>query len=928
VTRLAEQIKASHTLLDAFGAAKTATTASATRQGRLFELHYSREDSITSILSGAKVLTWGFDRSRLCAPLGKEERSFHIFYQFLAGASAQERESYHLLEDPSEYDLLASSGTYRLPAGATDDGTAFNELREAFSTLGFKPKHVELIYKLLSTILLLGNVTFAATADQTDSLAVSPESRPAFEHVAEMLGLPMNELERALVNKTTYIRKEVVCALLTEEGAHKQRDSLMCSLYAILFSYIVESANHRLFPGDEAVKKLQRDNGGTSIVLLDLPGFQMKSPSGGMTGDLAGNRGSSVGSIRRSTLIQAYGEDGYEQFGINYSNELLQHWLNRRAFNDDSHDLLKRAVADGVKLPEVDSLDTSSMTLELLRGGGIGSRADSKPGGLLGGLNKTCSNLRKGKVTTHEAADASFVEGLEERFSNHSRFIPRVSGGVASTFAIKHYAGTVSYSSKSFVEKDSDMFDSDFVRLFRTASSEVFLAKLFSGPSLAAESHPRDPAVIVAAQVSSQPLRRLSPLKVSRTSSTSVPSEAPEPEIAPVTAQLNETLTEALASLNEVPVWSVSCIRPNDNALPGVFDIRRARNQLDALDVRSLIARMRIDYTESYDFSEFVKRYKSIGASASADGEADAESVAAFLQDSKGLARGTGFAVGSSAVWLSFSAWKSLEGEVRAIEARDLSSKKAAAQPKKGPSALDVDAEKPGFPGLQATNSMDTLAVMGGAGEDGKGAFYGESQDDLLKNAGAAGEGGLYGGQTPTLPYDNDMGMGRPAPNYMRQSHMSFAPSFAGQMGGGAASDVWGPEWNGANGGSSQPVSPLPTKEGNGLPPGAAGAVNEKGGKKGTTVEELPTSFARRAWLILVWGFTWWIPTFTLTYLGRMKRPDVRLAWREKVTLCMLIALTCGSLVSLPHASKRVIATDGYLVAALHDSRLDPGHLP
>jgi chitin synthase len=33
------------------------------------------------------------------------------------------------------------------------------------------------------------------------------------------------------------------------------------------------------------------------------------------------------------------------------------------------------------------------------------------------------------------------------------------------------------------------------------------------------------------------------------------------------------------------------------------------------------------------------------------------------------------------------------------------------------------------------------------------------------------------------------------------------------------------------------------------------------------------------------------IPSFVLRYVGRIKRPDIRLAWREKVTIFTLIFL-------------------------------------
>ncbi|KAL1987792.1 hypothetical protein VTN96DRAFT_2195 [Rasamsonia emersonii] len=56
-------------------------------------------------------------------------------------------------------------------------------------------------------------------------------------------------------------------------------------------------------------------------------------------------------------------------------------------------------------------------------------------------------------------------------------------------------------------------------------------------------------------------------------------------------------------------------------------------------------------------------------------------------------------------------------------------------------------------------------------------------------------------------------------------------------------------------------------------------------------IEKKNISTGRRVWVAFVWAMTWWIPSFLLRYVGRMKRPDVRMAWREKVTLMFLILL-------------------------------------
>ena len=50
-------------------------------------------------------------------------------------------------------------------------------------------------------------------------------------------------------------------------------------------------------------------------------------------------------------------------------------------------------------------------------------------------------------------------------------------------------------------------------------------------------------------------------------------------------------------------------------------------------------------------------------------------------------------------------------------------------------------------------------------------------------------------------------------------------------------------------------------------------------------------STSRRVWVGFVWALTFWIPSFLLRYVGRMKRPDVRMAWREKLVLVFGIFL-------------------------------------
>ncbi|KAJ1788397.1 hypothetical protein LPJ59_005547, partial [Coemansia sp. RSA 2399] len=66
-------------------------------------------------------------------------------------------------------------------------------------------------------------------------------------------------------------------------------------------------------------------------------------------------------------------------------------------------------------------------------------------------------------------------------------------------------------------------------------------------------------------------------------------------------------------------------------------------------------------------------------------------------------------------------------------------------------------------------------------------------------------------------------------------------------------------------------------------------ATTEKDQPMHETIEDLETTRTRRCWTHITWMLTWYLPTPFLKWCGRMRRPDVRMAWREKVAICVII---------------------------------------
>ena len=727
------------------------------------------------------------------------------------------------IEDASDYALLASSGCYRLPAGPfSDDATAMTELRVCMKTLGFKSKHVGSIFGLLIAILELGNLQFIDGVSREDTAHVS--NTLVLDHAAKLLGVSSEDLSQALTTKTSYVRRELCTILLNPEQSALQRDQLVRDLYGILFAFVVETANHKLSPNPQDPPPYGQ------ITILDQPGYQSRAPSGT----------NSVALTAHAPLIAAYGQNGFEEFAINFADELLHSYVVRNTF-EDGVGYNAHITGDGVALPAIQTMDNAGC-VELLRGSQLSERTHRKPGGILGVMGKAATSFKQGKGA--ESRDEDMLQDLMTKFGVHASFIssPTLGGAADRTlFGVNHYAGSCTYDARGFIEKDADLLDSSFVTLLRR-STDPFVAKLVSGPSLATETHHQDPSIVVQAQVSSRPLRQ--PTEISSTSrampaSLEEPNQLDSAKTYPITTQLNHNLSELLAHLDRSHLWVVSCIRPNDSGSPNSFDKRRVKAQIRSLLLPDMVARRKMDFVVDYDQVEFCDRYVPTMM-----GETSLR-IRQCAQKN-GLQEGRDYVLGHRMIFLTYSAWKLVEDAVRDVERKS----------QHGTVAGDDDESI--MPDDAATEHTTDAGLMPQLG------YFGESADNLLLQR--TGTGGINY-LDPNNGYANG-GLNTPRADQV--------PTYTEPEDGSA----WGSEWDK---GGKPPPPPQP-KEGSGIV--VHNAPN--------TVEEVPTSRSRRYWLYIVWGLTWWIPSFLLSSIGRMKRPDVRLAWREKVAICMIIASICA----------------------------------
>ncbi|KAH9899128.1 chitin synthase-domain-containing protein [Cubamyces lactineus] len=200
-------------------------------------------------------------------------------------------------------------------------------------------------------------------------------------------------------------------------------------------------------------------------------------------------------------------------------------------------------------------------------------------------------------------------------------------------------------------------------------------------------------------------------------------------------------------------------------------------------------------------------------------------------------------------IWLTYTAWKVVEDILRAQE-KEL---KCGGDDVDGESVIPDDT-------TEYTHQEGSLAV-------GPGAYYGggESKDNLLLTR--TGTNGTHYHEANTNA------------SYPKMPMTPSNPDTPGYV----DADGWGSEWDKKGGGTPPDLGP--SKEGDLV------------AKAPNTVEEVPTSRSRRNWLYVVWLTTWWIPLIALSKIGRMKRPNIQLAWREKVTIFWLVFLFNGIVI-------------------------------
>uniref|UniRef100_A0A8K9X1Y3 Myosin IXA n=1 Tax=Oncorhynchus mykiss TaxID=8022 RepID=A0A8K9X1Y3_ONCMY len=413
-------------VLEAFGNAKTAHNNNSSRFGKFIQVNYQESGTVR----GAYVEKYLLEKSRLVYQ-EHNERNYHVFYYLLAGASEEERSTFHL-KKPEEYHYLNQmtkkvlrlhwENYYESEADCfTVEGEDlkhdFERLQLAMEMVGFLPATRKQIFSLLSAILHLGNIRYKKKTYRDDSIDIcNPEVLPT---VSELLEVKEEMLFEALTTRKTMTVGErlIVPYKLAEAGT--VRDSMAKSLYSALFDWIVFRINHALLNN----RDLEESAKIFSIGVLDIFGFE------------------------------DYENNSFEQFCINFANERLQHYFNQHIFKLEQEEYR----AEGISWHNIDYIDNT----------GCINLISKKPTALLHLLDEE-SNFP-------QASNQTLLDKFKRQHEGNGYIeFPAV---MEPAFIIRHYAGKVKYGVKDFREKNTDHMRPDIVALLKS-SKNAFICGL------------------------------------------------------------------------------------------------------------------------------------------------------------------------------------------------------------------------------------------------------------------------------------------------------------------------------------------------------------------------------------------------------------------------------------------------------------------
>uniref|UniRef100_A0A8C2BE94 Myosin VB n=1 Tax=Cyprinus carpio TaxID=7962 RepID=A0A8C2BE94_CYPCA len=184
-----------------------------------------------------------------------------------------------------------------------NDAEDLVKTKEALTMLGVKEIHQVSIFKVIASILHLGNVGIVSERDG-ESCHINRDDTH-LHHFCRLLGIEQEQMEHWLSRRKLVTTSETYVKNMSHAQAVNARDALAKHIYAHLFDWIVEHINKALHTSTKQH---------SFIGVLDIYGFE------------------------------TFEINSFEQFCINYANEKLQQQFNSHVFKLEQEEYMKEQI--------------------------------------------------------------------------------------------------------------------------------------------------------------------------------------------------------------------------------------------------------------------------------------------------------------------------------------------------------------------------------------------------------------------------------------------------------------------------------------------------------------------------------------------------------------------------------------------------------
>lgn len=616
---ISEKLLHANPVLEAFGNAKTSLNSNSSRFGKLIQIFYCLE---TGHILSARVRQFLFEKSRVtCASHRFGERNYHIFYQMIAGASPNERRSWHLADSVTFYRYL--HGTAASALNRKEDSLDFERTKNSMLSLGLKQEEMDRTFSILSGILALGNIEFICDENETCHL----RNPSVLGTVCKLLMLDAVELSHALTTTAVVVRGERFERRRTVDQATYARDALAKHIYEKVFEYLVSRLNQLLDPCTYFSQQDEASDG----VSVDAFRDEFRNAELSILED---STHISFLAILDQSGFEVTHENSLEQLLINYSNEKLQQQFNDRISQ------YERFIYDEEDVP-FNMFDMSNDDCQ--------NRLDAlerRPLGLLHLLDEECLAPR--------GTDDRFLQKLYETLQNSSeeyKNYVRISelGRSRGEFLFRHFAGDVVYQTRDIVLKNRDHLHGDLLSVLKKSTNPIFTASSWLSEETENYMNRRQSSSFFD-------------ISFDMSRNAGVDTVGSSPLTCTVLSQFRPQLAVLMEILCSTSPRYVRCLKPNSRMRPREFVGKDVLRQLECSGVFEYVRLRRIGLPVRVPHEEFLHRFKAILY------EHDVQScnVTLDLLLQKILERATAvedrrYAVGRSRVFVSDELYKYLE---------------------------------------------------------------------------------------------------------------------------------------------------------------------------------------------------------------------------------------------------------------------------